>query len=148
STAEDSPDHLFPLMSLGGFSPILPERTRAATSGIRLRRKPAGERIFVLATGRRQRIADIEFVLRTGAVGSRHDVPRLGLLEVLPQPGVQAVAHAQDLGRVEGPLGEALFHLDPASAALGGADLEVIVLEPAEQLAPRAEGGAELLAAD
>ena len=74
-------------------------------------------------------------------------MPRLGFLEVFPERRVQTVAQAQELDRVQGPLGQPLLHLNPAGAALGGADLDVVVLEPPEQISSGAERGAELVAA-
>ena len=43
----------------------------------------------------------------------------LGRLEPLLERWVEAVAQAQQLDRVEGPLGDPLLHLHPAGAALG-----------------------------
>src|SRR4051812_30940579 len=73
-------------------------------------------------------------------------VPRLGLAELAEEPGVEAVAEAQELDRVEGPLGEALLHLHPAGAALGGTDLDVVVAEASQEAPAGAERGAEVVA--
>ena len=76
---------------------------------------------------------------------SRHDV-RLGVFEVLAEGGVEAVAQAQQLDRVQSPLGDSLFHLDPAGAAFGRADLDIAVAEAPEQAAAGPERGPEAIA--
>ena len=74
-------------------------------------------------------------------------MPWLGFLEVLAECRVQAIAQAQKLDRVQGALGQPLFHLNSACAALGGSDFDVAVLEPPEQVSPGAERSPELVAA-
>src|SRR5262245_22826595 len=76
---------------------------------------------------------------------SRHRVARLRILEVLAERRIQAVAKAQELDRVNRALGKSLLHLDPAGAALGRSDLDVSVLEPAQQSSAGPERHPELV---
>ena len=83
---------------------------------------------------------------RLGTGVHESTAPRLRFLEVAEEGWVQAVAQAQELDRVERPLGDPLLHLHPAGAALGRADLDVVVAEAVQQAAAGAERGAEVVA--
>src|SRR5450759_2320159 len=87
-------------------------------------------------------------VRRRFGLSSSDLVPRLRVFELPAERRAEAVAEAQELDGVKGSLGRALFHLHPAGAALRGAELDVGILEPAQEPAPRAERGAEVVAAE
>src|SRR4051794_4899941 len=54
-----------------------------------------------------------------------NSVSRLRVFEATAERGVVAVGEAQELDRVESPLGGPLLHLNPAGAALGGTKFDV-----------------------
>src|SRR5271165_7077692 len=66
-------------------------------------------------------------------------MPRLGLLELLAERWVKPIAQAQELDRMVGSFGCALFHLDPAGAAFRRADLDIVISQPAQKRTPRSE---------
>ena len=82
---------------------------------------------------------------RLTGFGSGGDlVTILGQTDLGPELGQKSVGDREELDRVMGSFGHALFHLHPTRAAFGRAEVEVGVAQPVEQIASRAERGQEV----